>query len=29
MPKPRVAVALFHDVFGASLPTAQSLKGCR
>lgn len=27
MPKPRVAVVLFHEVFDASLPVAQSLKG--
>lgn len=27
MPMPRVAVALFHEVFDASLPVAQSLKG--
>lgn len=28
MPKPRVAIALFHEVFGASLLTAQSREGC-
>lgn len=28
MPKPRVAVALFHEVFDASLPVAQSFEGC-
>ncbi len=28
MPKPRVAVALFHEVFDALLPEAQSFEGC-
>jgi hypothetical protein len=28
MPKPRVAVALFHEVSGTSPLTAQLLKGC-
>lgn len=28
MPKPRVAVALFHEAADASRPTAQLLKGC-
>ncbi|VWB11544.1 hypothetical protein BLA23254_00374 [Burkholderia lata] len=28
MPKPRVAVALFHAAIGTSRPTVQPLEGC-